>query len=131
MACLNEENILECLFSLPENENDSEEDCDEDAAEELTRLEVTNSRCDERDGTFAEAVDILVEGTDPGRKNSDTTKNDESEWGDGVSYFENISRTRDQSTVIYPNIHSKTGQMAVCYQNLTLGSHSSRSAPSI
>jgi hypothetical protein len=43
MAYLNEEDILECLFSLPENEDDSEEDCDKDAAEELTRLEVTNS----------------------------------------------------------------------------------------
>jgi hypothetical protein len=40
MACLNEEEILECLYSLPENEDDSEEDCDEDAAEKLTRLEV-------------------------------------------------------------------------------------------
>jgi len=37
MACLNEEEILECPYSLPENE-DYSEDCDEDAAEELTAL---------------------------------------------------------------------------------------------
>jgi len=43
MANLKEEEILECLYSLPENENDSEGECDEDEAEELTRLEVTNS----------------------------------------------------------------------------------------
>jgi hypothetical protein len=33
MACLKEEEILECLYSLPQNEDDSEEVCDEDAAE--------------------------------------------------------------------------------------------------
>jgi len=49
MACLNKEEILECLYSLPEYEDDSEEDCDKDAAEELTLHEVTNSGCDERD----------------------------------------------------------------------------------
>jgi len=38
MACLNEEEILECLYSLPKNDDDSEEECDEDAAEELTAL---------------------------------------------------------------------------------------------
>ena len=58
MTCLNEEEILECLYSLPENEDDSEEECDEDVAEELTRLEVTNSGCDESDASFAVAVDI-------------------------------------------------------------------------
>ena len=52
MACLNEEEILESLYSLPENDDDSEEDCDEDAAEELALLEVKNSRCDERDGAL-------------------------------------------------------------------------------
>jgi hypothetical protein len=31
MACLNEEEILECLYFLPENDDDSEEDCYEDA----------------------------------------------------------------------------------------------------
>ena len=58
MTCLNEEEILECLYSLPENEDDSEEECDEDVAEELTRLEVTNSGCNESDGSFSVAVDI-------------------------------------------------------------------------
>jgi hypothetical protein len=58
MACLNEEEILECLYSLLENEDGSEEDCDKDAAEELALLEVTNSGNDERDGTFAVGVYI-------------------------------------------------------------------------
>jgi hypothetical protein len=49
MACLNEEEILECLYSLPEYEDDSEEECNKDTTEELTLLEVTNSGCDERD----------------------------------------------------------------------------------
>jgi len=72
MACLNEEEILECLYSLPANEDDSEEDCDEDAAEELALLEVTNSGCDERDGAFAVVVDISEEATEPDRQSSDT-----------------------------------------------------------
>jgi hypothetical protein len=87
MACLNEEYILECLYSVPENEDDSEADCDEDAAEELTRLEVTNSGCDERDAAFPVAVNISEEGTEPDRQKSDTSE-DENEWGDSVSYFE-------------------------------------------
>jgi hypothetical protein len=106
MAYLNEENILECLYSLPENEDDSEEDCDEDAAEKLTSLEATNSGCDERDGAFAEAVDISEEGTEPDRKSSGTSEDDEGEWGDGVSYSENITTARDQNPVIYPDLHS-------------------------
>jgi hypothetical protein len=52
-------------------------------------------------------VDISVEKTDPDRKNSDTTGDDESEWGDGVSYFENISRIRDQNPVIYPGLNKE------------------------
>jgi len=50
MARLNEKEILECLYSLPENENDSKEECDEDAAEEFTCLEVTKSGCDKETG---------------------------------------------------------------------------------
>jgi hypothetical protein len=111
MAYLNEEDILEYLFSLPENDDDSEEDCDDDAAEELTRLEVTNSGGDERDGAFAEAVDISEEGTEPDRKSSDTSEDDESEWGNGVSYFENITRTRDQNPVIYPDLNKQDPEM--------------------
>ena len=58
IACLNEEEGHECLYSLPENEDDTKEDCDEDVAEELTGLEVTNSGCDERDRSFAVVVSI-------------------------------------------------------------------------
>jgi len=71
MACLNKEEILECLYSLPENEDDSEEDCDKDAAEELALLEVTNSGCDERDGAFAIELDISEEGTEPDHQQQD------------------------------------------------------------
>jgi len=46
------------MYSLPENEDDSKEDCDKGAAEELIGLEVTNSGCDECDGSFAVAVAI-------------------------------------------------------------------------
>ena len=110
MACLNEEDILECLYSLHENE-DSEEDCDEDAAEELTRLEVMNSGYDERNGAFAEAVDISEEGTEPVHKSSDTSEDDENEWSDGVSYFENITRARDQNQVIYPDLNKEDSEV--------------------
>jgi hypothetical protein len=105
MAYLNKEVILECLFSLPENEDDSEEDCDKNAAEELTHLEVANGGCDKRDGAFAEEVDISEEGTELDCKNSDITEGDESEWGNGVLYFENITRTHDQNPVIYPDLN--------------------------
>jgi len=93
MTCLDEEEILEYLYSLPENEDDSEEECDEDTAEELTRLEVTNSGCNERDGSFAVAVDISQEGTEPDHQGSDTSE-DENEWSDSVSYFEGITRAK-------------------------------------
>jgi len=99
----NEEGILECLYSFPENEDELEEDCDEDAAEQLALLEVTNSGCDERDGAFAVAVDVSEEGTEPDRQSSDTSE-DESEWGDSISYFDNITRALDQSPVICPDL---------------------------
>ena len=72
MVYWNEEEILECLCYLPGNEDDSEVDCDEDAAEQLDLLEVTNSGCDERDGAFAVVVDISEEATEPDRQSSDT-----------------------------------------------------------
>ena len=103
MACLNEEEILECLYPLPENEDDSKEDCDEDAAEELAPFEVTNSGCDETDGAFAVPVDISEEGTEPDRQSGDTSE-DESEWGDSVSHFENITRALDQNPVIFRDL---------------------------
>jgi hypothetical protein len=111
MVCLNEEESLECLYSLPEND-DSEEDCNEDAAEELVLLEVTNSGCDERDGAFAVAVDISEEETEPDHQNS-STSGDESEWGDSVSCFENITRALDQNPVICPDLTQET-QMWTC-----------------
>ena len=117
MTCLNEEEILECLYSLPENEDDSEEDCDEDAAE-LALLEVTNSGSDERDGAFAVAVGISEEGTELGRQSSDTSE-DESEWGDSVSYFENISRTLDQNPVICPDLTQEDSEVDYLLSILT------------
>jgi hypothetical protein len=38
-------------------------------------------------------VDISEEGTEPDRRSSDKTVDGESEWGDGVTYFETITRT--------------------------------------
>jgi hypothetical protein len=48
-------------------------------------------------------VDISEEGTEPDRQSSDTSK-DESEWGDSVSYFENITRALDQNPVTCPDL---------------------------
>jgi len=118
MACVNEKEILEYLYSLPENEDDSEEDCDEDAVEELTRLEVTNSGYDERDGAFAVAVDISEEGTEPDRQSSNTSE-DESEWGDSVSYFENITRALDQNPVICPDLTQEDSEVDYLLSILT------------
>jgi len=118
MACLNEEEILEYLYSLPENEDDSEEECDEDAAEELTRLEVTNSGCDESDGSFAAAVDISQEGTEPDHQSNDNSE-DESEWGDSVSYFERITRALDQNPVICPDLTQEDSEVDCLLSFLT------------
>ena len=107
MACLNEEEILECLYSIPENEDDSEEDCDEDTAEKLTRLEVTNSGCDEGDGVFAVAVDISEEGTELDHHSSDTSE-DES---NSISYFERITRALDQNPVICPDLTQEDSEV--------------------
>jgi len=110
MTCLNEEEILECLYFLPENEDDSEEDCNKDAAEELALLEVTNSGCDERDGAFAVAVDISEEGTEPDCQSSNTSE-DKSEWGNSISYFENITRAIDQNPVICPDLTQEDSEV--------------------
>jgi hypothetical protein len=118
MAYLNEEEILECLYSLPENEYDSEEECDEDAAEELTRLDVSNSGCDESNGSFAEAVDISQEGTEPNHQSSNTPE-DESEWGDSVSYFERITRALDQNPVIFPDLTQEDSEVDYLLSILT------------
>jgi hypothetical protein len=118
MTRLNKEEILECLYSLSENEDDSEEDCDEDAAEELTRLEVLNSGCDERDSSFAVAVDISEAGNEPDCQSSDTSE-DESEWGDGVSYFENITRALDQNPVICSDLTQEDSEVDYLLSILT------------
>jgi hypothetical protein len=54
MACFNQEEVPECPYFNAENEDNSE-DCDEDAAEKLTRLKLTNTGCDKKDGSFAKA----------------------------------------------------------------------------
>jgi len=118
MAYWNEEEILECLYPLPENEDDSEEDCDEDAAEELALLEVTNRGCDEMDGAFAVPVDISEEGTESDRQSSDTSE-DESEWGDSVSHFENITRALDQNPVICPDLTQEDSEVDYLLSILT------------
>jgi hypothetical protein len=110
MACLNKAEILESLYSFPENEDYSEEDCDEDAAEELTCLEVTNSGYDESDRSFAVAVDISAEGTEPDHQSSNTSQ-DESEWGNSVSYFERITRALDQNPVICPDLTQEESEV--------------------
>jgi hypothetical protein len=66
-------------------------------------------------------VDISEKGTEPDRKSSDTTEDDESEWGDGVSYFENITRTRNQNPVIYPDLNKENPEMDYFLSILTEG----------
>jgi len=118
MAYWNEEDIFESLYSLPENDDDSVEEFDEDAAEDLPLIEVTISRCDERDGAFAVAVDVSEEGTEPDRQSSDTSE-DESEWGESVSYFDRITRVLDQSPVIFPDLTQKDSEVHYLLSILT------------
>ena len=114
----NEEEFLEFPYALPENEDYSEEDYNEDAAEQLALLEVTNSECDERDGAFAVAVDVSEEGTEPDRQSSDTSE-DESERGDSFSYFENITRALDQNPVICPDLTQENSEVDYLLSILT------------
>jgi hypothetical protein len=115
MVCLNKEEILECLYSVPENEDDSEEDCDEDAAEELTHLEVTNSGCDEGDGAFAVVVDISEEGTELDHQSCDTSE----DGSDGISYLEKITRALDQNPVICPDLTQEDSEVDYLLSILT------------
>ena len=59
------------VYSLPESDNDSEEECDEDAADELTHLEVPRGNgqdiCEQH-----EVIDISEEGTEPDCQSCDT-----------------------------------------------------------
>jgi len=52
------------VYSLPENEDESEEECDKDAAEEFTHLEVPRWKgrgiCEKH-----EAIHVSEEGTEP------------------------------------------------------------------
>jgi hypothetical protein len=58
------------VYSLPENEVESEEKCDKDAADEFTHLEVPRQKgqgiCEQR-----EAIDISEEGTEPDHQSCD------------------------------------------------------------
>ena len=99
----NEEEFLEFPYALPENEDYSEEDYNEDATEELVLLEVTNSECDEMDGAFAVAVDVSEEGPESDRQSSDTSE-DENKWCDSVSYYGNITRDLDQYPFVCPDL---------------------------
>ena len=68
------------------------------------------SRCDERDGAFAVAVDISEEGTEPDCQSSNTSE-DKSEWGNSISYFENITRAIDQNPVICPDLTQEDSEV--------------------
>jgi hypothetical protein len=56
-------------------------------------------------------LDISEEGTEPDRTNSNITEDNKSEWGDGISYFENITRTCGQNPVIYPDLNKEDPEM--------------------
>ena len=51
------------------------------------------------DGAFAEAMDISEEGTELDLQSRHTSEYNESEWWDGVSYFENKTRVLDENPV--------------------------------
>jgi hypothetical protein len=53
-------------------------------------------------------MDISEESTEPDRKSSDTSEDDESEMGDSVSYFENIT---DLNRVIYPDLNKEDSEV--------------------
>jgi len=55
-------------------------------------------------------VDVSEEGTEPDRQSSDTSE-DESERGDSVSYFENITRALDQSPFICPDLTQEDSEV--------------------
>jgi hypothetical protein len=59
------------VYSLPENEDELEEECDKDAADEFTHLEVPRQKggniCEQY-----EAIDISEEGTEPEHQSYDT-----------------------------------------------------------
>jgi len=118
MTYWNEKEFLEIPYALPENEDYSEEDYNDDAAEVLALLEVTNSECDDRDGAFAVAVDVSEERTEPDRQSSDTSE-DESEWGDSVLYFENITRVLDQYPFLCPDLTQEDSEAEYLLSILT------------
>jgi hypothetical protein len=64
-------------------------------------------------------VDISEEGTEPDRRSSDTTVDGESEWGDGVAYFENITGTRDQYPVVYPDLNKEDPEVDYLLSTIT------------
>jgi hypothetical protein len=63
-------------------------------------------------------VDISEAGTEPDRQSSDTS-GDESEWGDGVSYLENITRALDQNPIIYPGLPQEDSEVDYLLSILT------------
>ena len=63
-------------------------------------------------------MEISEEGTKPDRQSSDISE-DESEWGDSVSYFENKTRTLDQTPVICPDITQEDSEVDYLLSILT------------
>lgn len=91
MSFLKDEELLEYYFSLPDEENNSEADCDEDAAEELSQLHETSCSNHNSDNPYEEHETMEYTEHENGSYtyNQDTDNHD---WGSNVLYFEKIKR---------------------------------------
>ncbi|XP_023597182.1 piggyBac transposable element-derived protein 4 [Trichechus manatus latirostris] len=118
------EEILEYFFSLPDNEDASEEESDEDASEEdsdedaledLTSLEQSAAHSEGRDNNTdmvvenEEEVDVAEEGDEADDDAHDEREGSEGEWCEDVSYFENLTASLQQHAQVYPDLaHTDT-----------------------
>nr|XP_023397070.1 piggyBac transposable element-derived protein 4-like isoform X1 [Loxodonta africana]XP_023397071.1 piggyBac transposable element-derived protein 4-like isoform X1 [Loxodonta africana]XP_023397072.1 piggyBac transposable element-derived protein 4-like isoform X1 [Loxodonta africana]XP_023397073.1 piggyBac transposable element-derived protein 4-like isoform X1 [Loxodonta africana]XP_023397074.1 piggyBac transposable element-derived protein 4-like isoform X1 [Loxodonta africana]XP_023397075.1 len=127
------EEILEYFFSLPDNEEDSEEESDEDASEEESDEDASEEDSDEdalEDLTSLEQsaahsegrgnnTDMVVENEEEAnvaeeRDEADDDARDEregseGEWCEDVSYFENLTASLQQHAQVYPDLaHTDT-----------------------
>ncbi|XP_006872930.1 PREDICTED: piggyBac transposable element-derived protein 4-like [Chrysochloris asiatica] len=105
-----DEEILDHLFSLPDNEEDSEEECDEDASQELTRLVVPTAHSEGRNRNTdmvvenEEAADVAEERVEAEGGAHDEREGNEGEWCEDVSYFDSLTTSLQHHAKVYPDL---------------------------
>ncbi|XP_049760722.1 general transcription factor II-I isoform X7 [Elephas maximus indicus] len=109
MATYMAEEALDRLFSLPENEDNSEEECDKDALEELSHLGESEALCDGNSDdsemvSEGEAVTVAEEKGQPDDEGRDEGEEDEGEWPKDVSHFIQITSSLQQDARVYPDL---------------------------